>query len=354
MNVPDSHRSTRRRLTAFLLVSLIAAAAVDGAIFALVQPEYEAHTMIRVSPPPAGLFSTSGPDRGLGLEHVIETEMATLTSDPILDTALSDLDVSNSAVARDSASPREEVRAGLRVENPRNTLFIRVAYASPSPKEAAAVVNAVVGSYMNLQSDYQSGDQRWFISRLDNYAKRLDEEMHQLTERLAEQTSRSSRPGVVSPEDASAISFTSLTEDLARSTAERLVQVDLDLARERDPEKAADLKKTQAGLRALLALPVASRDDVTAHLEKRRIDEISRMQEEVRRKLEDAKFFDDRNFVGSTLVHQAQTPAAPSRNLRGPLMAAATGSILLIGLAIGLQPGRARAPEAPDGLADEA
>ncbi|AMV37968.1 hypothetical protein [Planctomyces sp. SH-PL62] len=349
MTSPDTPPSRRFRWVSALLASVLAAVFVDAAIYALVPPEYEAASLLRVFPPASGPFSPPSTGEDAREAHVrsLASAVATVSSDRVLDHALGEPSIKNATSLGGSASPREDLRAGLTVVNLPHTDFLRVSYVSHSPEEAAKIVNAVVASYLQATSEFEEGSEEMARKRMNDYFQHLSNEVGQADSGLSAKVAQMNQLGVVSPEDSSPTSFTSLTEDLRRTIAEQLVQADLELAREGDGPKAAELKRTQSALRALLALPGTGFDSARFEIERLRVEAAAGRLEEVRRKLDDEQFTNSRLRPGVVLSDLAAPPNIPSSDRRGPLMACATGLILLVGLAVALHRGEPLATGEP-------
>ncbi len=163
---------------------LIASAPLVYLIYSQVKPTYVAYTMIRVDPTQPELFNTSNSSAST-IERNIETEIVSLTSDLVLETALTDTTVSGLAFVKESKSPRTDVKERLTVVNPRNTLFIRVSLEMNEARAAAAIVNAVVSAYMQAQETQSTGVDKALQGRLENYLASLDKERQKLIDELA-------------------------------------------------------------------------------------------------------------------------------------------------------------------------
>ncbi|MDG3006896.1 hypothetical protein [Paludisphaera mucosa] len=332
------------RWLATILGWLIVLALVEAAIYQLVSPEYEAVSTLRLMPRPPSLFSTAETaedgERFATLD--LETAIATFRTDSILSAALGDPTVQNLPTLRAQQVPLELLRNNLITEAIPKTYFLRVSYTSHSPEVSAAITNAVVASYMDSFHSFREGTEVRTRKLLQNYFSKLTEAMRHREDELAKLVVvmdppsvvfGMEPPGVVSPQDPSRLSFTSLTEELRRSIAERLVQVDLDLATAGDPSRKTGLEGARAHLRALLALPGTAPDRARSARLTKEIEADSQRLEEVGRKLQELEFASSRDLSRVEVVDRAAVPKVPFRDLRPHWMALAAFVVLSLALA---------------------
>ncbi|WP_337176270.1 P-loop NTPase [Paludisphaera sp.] len=150
---------------------LIASAPLLYLIYTQVKPKYTAYSRLRIQPTQYDLFGGLGVGRD-DRTVAIQTEIEQMRTDRVLDTALADARVSNLPFVRDSKSPRVDLRKQLKVVNDRNTNQVTVSLESPSPEEAAAIVNAVVAAYLDADNVYKTGADEVLMR---NFRKHLDE-----------------------------------------------------------------------------------------------------------------------------------------------------------------------------------
>ena len=89
--------------------------------------------------------------------HTSKTQAALITTDRVLTTALSSPEIKNCAFITESDDSRADLRKKLVVEILPDAYLIRVALALPNGKEAAAIVNSVVSSYLAYNGDFKAG-----------------------------------------------------------------------------------------------------------------------------------------------------------------------------------------------------
>lgn len=164
---------------------LILSAPVVYTIYSLVKPTFEAVSRVLVEPTPHELFQTASNYSAPAIERSIRTELQTITTDQVLETAVADPSLEGMPILRESQSPKAEVFKRLKVTNPRDTNYIEVSMESTSPTEAAAVVNAVVQSYLNGQAIHSTGQDRILTDKIEAYLKNLKDERQKKIDELA-------------------------------------------------------------------------------------------------------------------------------------------------------------------------
>lgn len=150
---------------------MIVSAPMVYLIHSQVKPKYTAYSRLRIQPTQPELFGGGGgrvDDRIVA----IETEIGHMKTDRVLDTALADSTISNLPFVKNSTSPRADLLEKLRIVNERNTNLVLVSMESTNPEEAAAIVNAVVASYLEADNVYKTGADD-ILKR--NFQKYLDE-----------------------------------------------------------------------------------------------------------------------------------------------------------------------------------
>lgn len=329
----------RSRWKVAILAAAAAAAAVDAAIYALVRPRYEATAILLVE------------TRGLtpeARERAIRTAMATLRTDLVLDIAAADHAVEKSPSRQGTDDFSRTLMETLKIENIAQTDFIRLGFESPnSGEDAAAIVNAVASSFLNSASDHRSSYRRLRAEKLQQSREEARALLESSSRDLGGLLRAKDAPGVVAPDDSTPISFTRLTADLRRSIAARLVEADLEVARAGDGPAADEAKRARNALRAMLAQPEGLPDE-----DEGRIPGLAADVDDATRRLEAAdRAFgqlgeDDPSRPSYSFVDGASAPKAPTHDPRGALIAGASTFILLLGLALGMQPAPERRPDA--------
>src|SRR5262249_42593569 len=127
-------------------------------IYLIVEPNYVAFSLLQIEPATPGLFQLSAQNfaDGHAYEPYLQTQVQLITSDGVLDAALSrDPRISKLPMIKKSEDPKADLRKEMDVGIVnKHTYLIRVALASGHPEEAAMIVNAVVDAYMDQHTAY--------------------------------------------------------------------------------------------------------------------------------------------------------------------------------------------------------
>jgi uncharacterized protein involved in exopolysaccharide biosynthesis len=378
-------RSILRRLAGhwrgILLLWLVLAAPAAYLIYNLVQPTYEAFSLLQVQPTQPDLF---GPASNYAMNQAIaqpylETQVQLIGSDKVLDGALARPAAATSPMIANSKDPKTDLRKEMVIEIVKNTFMIRVALASRDPQEAAAIVNAVVDSYLEQHSVYHRSANKILKAS-------LQDELHTLELKIAEKkkelkalfesghiirlTQHLVKPNIAK-EDATGVRPALVaTEEQYTKATDRLLQADLDLidaqaqleaARsakapalsEKLPEREAaveEAKRKRAGYaqyieRLEVQTKISSTDTFNATMVSRELESLQRMEEIIAQKLEELSFESKQDVYRITMHDRAQVPKVPATKKRLIYMPAAAAGILflIVGLFLiqELKPGRA-------------
>ena len=109
--------------------------------------------MIKVESNQPELFDHSIMGRDGPQPSYLQDAIESIKSNPVLELALTDSSVSSLSMLKDSPDPKEELRKNLSVLIMPNTHWIRVSIESKKNKDAADIVNAVVGAYEVTNAD---------------------------------------------------------------------------------------------------------------------------------------------------------------------------------------------------------
>ena len=129
-------------------------------VHVMIEETYEAFSILQSGPTKPELFGPSirGSETNT-FERYLETQRNLILTDRVLEAALADEALANFSVVRptQSADPKVELRKKLIVTLVPNTYLIRISYSSRDPKEAYAVVRAVVDKFPRPAPCIQSG-----------------------------------------------------------------------------------------------------------------------------------------------------------------------------------------------------
>ena len=166
-----------------LLLWLVVSTPVAYLIYSLVEPTYEAFSLLQVQPTQEQLLTPSVHDAAdrMIAQPYLQTQVQLISTNQVLDAALArPASTTTPAIAKlpmiaTSKDPKALLRQSMAVEILPNTFLIRVALASRDPEEAAWIVNAVVDSYLEQHGDYHKSANKALKKSLEDETKRLDE-----------------------------------------------------------------------------------------------------------------------------------------------------------------------------------
>ncbi len=267
-----------------------------------------------------------------------------------------------------STDPKAVLRKEMVVEIMKNTFLIRVALRSREPVEAAAIVNAVVYSYLEQHGDYHRTANRALKKSLEEELQMLEVKISEKKKELRELLERGhiirlNRPLVKSntvKQDDEEIqpSLAAVTEEQLTKVTDRLLQADLDLidarARlemelakqpnlmDRLPERQAaveDAKRRRIGYAQYIArLEVQSKpqdlDTFDATLATQELEFLLKKEDIISQKLEELRFQSKQSVYRVTQHDQAQVPKVAATNPRTIGLPAASVGILFLVLGL--------------------
>lgn len=307
------------RWPVLLVTALALAAAANFAIDRLVPPVYEASVLVLIPRTRPPLFPDADEPRAHRDDDErrrINNEVAKISSTMVLERAIAESLVDASPSLRASTSPVAYVRARLKVKPIPDTDIIDVSFESPSPEEAAVVVNVVTGVYLKVSRESDLAHHRQLRAGLIDYLSKLQD-------RKRQKIDEGEAAGLAAAVD--------------RLRSERLASILIERAETDDAARQAELDGRAERLRAL---PSGHSETGKALARKAEIEAILREEGHVTRKLHNLEFSTSNEFITQPqTLARANPPTAPIRDLRWVGMGAATASILLAALAVGLQRG---------------
>lgn len=120
-------------------------------IYRFVEPRYQAYSMVKIESYLPELFDHSLPAHDGSPPSLLQTEMESIKSNPVLELAIASAvepRIANHLIIRESLDPESELRKKLDIQIIPNTNYIRIAFESRDPQEAADIVNVVVDAYL--------------------------------------------------------------------------------------------------------------------------------------------------------------------------------------------------------------
>ena len=320
-------RGLNRHWWRILLLWLVVSTPLAYLIYTLVQPTYEAFSLLQIQPTKEFLFNLmqTPADRG-SVEPYLLTQVHLITSDQVLEAALStDPRIVKLPMIKKSKDPKADLREKMDVGIvDKRTYLIRVALASADPDEAAAIVNAVVTAYVDQHNEYH---------RTSNKAlhKSLTDELVKLTgDILGKKTELKALVGTGHVDVSKSVLAVDSTKDnaddsgqhtmLASVTEEQYTQTTNELLHT-EMALLEDQAKLEAAQSQLEKIKVAAAEDQTPEAAKQlaaRVEEEFMMDPEVVALAEEITNANEELEKVKTTVRQANDPAryAAARQLK--------------------------------------
>jgi len=177
-------RTLRRRWRPILATWIVGSAALATAAYFAVRPEYRAASYLRVDPSAAQIFEQR--NNGEKVELYLQTQVHLITSPNVLTSAGRDPKVVVLPRIQRSGDVVIELRKAITVNVIPGTFLFEVASVSPSAHEAATLVNAVVGAFLEASVEWSDGMTRSQIKNLEIYLDDLRNQSDELERRWKE------------------------------------------------------------------------------------------------------------------------------------------------------------------------
>ena len=310
------------------------------------------------------------------------TQILLISSDSVLDAALSKPAISNLPMIRSSTDPKALLRRELQVDIvAANTYLIRVMMSCADPNEGAAIVNSVVDAYMDQHGKYHAAADRSLCRAIETEIAKYDHRIADIQDRLMNPIRHgliAQPPGLsgATKEDSESIrpSLSPNTEQQYARVADRILQADLDLIdaqvrletarlprsgasteRMREVETAVEEAKQRRNSYAkyLSQMKVATGssdgESFPATVVKLELAGLTKIRDSLKLKLAQLEFEDGQEAYRISVQDKAAVPKVPAANNRPVYMAVTPVVVLLliIGLALVQQMRAARSLQAP-------
>ncbi len=228
------------RFWEILLIWLVVSVLLVSVIYLLVEPTYEAFSTLQVEPISPGLFSQFGSEASdtSKVTPYLQTQVGLLTSDRVIQEAITDPHVVHLATIKESEDPKVELRKNLVVQIVKDAYLIRVALELRDASQAATIVNAVVQSYLSYNSEYQRGRNSTLRASLITEYGRIQKEIEVKRSELQKLANKSAvnATGLAlnlsvseKASDPTQPVFSDVTDELSQQIASEMVKTDLDL-----------------------------------------------------------------------------------------------------------------------------
>lgn len=165
---------SERWLTA-LLVSIFVGAAGVGAVWYLVHPKYRVVGTLHISPVARPiLFSDPSSDTTGNYRQYVGTQAATIAGPNMIDAALTTPEVRSLPSIANVDDPVSLVQGSLVVQQRQSTELLDVAIVGTAPQDMAAIVNALLATYLKSLDEKQRDWDQKVLSSLKNEQSELE------------------------------------------------------------------------------------------------------------------------------------------------------------------------------------
>lgn len=176
-------RALRRHWWQILALWLVGSAGLVYLAYTRVKPLYEVVSVIEVSPPARSLLSPSSASAE-AFEPYLETQVLLVTSPDVIANAIRDPAIAGLPMVRNSIDPEVELRKEIAAIPQKGTHLIQVSMVDADAVQAAAIVNAVVKSYVDKAKDWTDGATRQQIEVLQGLRTTYEASVRQQQDRL--------------------------------------------------------------------------------------------------------------------------------------------------------------------------
>jgi polysaccharide biosynthesis transport protein len=173
-----------RRWWSIVLVWLALSLPALYLIHQLVEPTFEAVSILHIDPSPWTLREPSERIDFKGAELYVQAQIGVIMSDRVLAGATTRPEIANLRTIASAEDPRNFLREHMTVEIVKAPFLIRVALELGDKNEAAAIVNAVVHSYLEYCGEHQrignSSLRKALAYQLEKYDHQINEKRSEL------------------------------------------------------------------------------------------------------------------------------------------------------------------------------
>jgi uncharacterized protein involved in exopolysaccharide biosynthesis len=163
-----------------LVLWLVLSVPVMYAIKLIVEPTFEAYSLLRMEPTKTDIFAPLAEQKAdtKTIDSFLQTQVKLLTSDRVLNAAIADSAVINLAVIKKWDDPKTKLREDLSVQIMQDAYLIRVALELPDADQAATIVNSVVNHYLEYNTDYNRARNSTLSKDLKDQLEKLKTEIN--------------------------------------------------------------------------------------------------------------------------------------------------------------------------------
>ena len=213
-----------------LLVWLVVSIPVVFLIHRFIEPTYEAVSVLRVTPESGGLFEATSSEHldFRGVAPYLQTQVTLITSDRVLGVAIANPEVARLSTITESDDPRAELRKKMTVGIVKDAYLIRVALELADPNQAAAIVNAVVGSYLAYNGEHSrsanSKLRQSLVAQLEKYKTAINDKRAELKQLVSKGNVSVSKPINPNPSKSNSDGSQPVIMNVSEEQSEKLMQ----------------------------------------------------------------------------------------------------------------------------------
>ena len=232
-------RGLTRHWGKILLLWLLVSGPIVFAIYRFVEPTYEAVSTLRIASTQTKLFEASRDDgESRSISHFIQTQAVLLTSDIVLDAAVANPNVVNLPEITNSTDPTGDLKKKLTAESIDGADLIRVGLELADGAQAATIVNAVVGAYLQYNTEFNRAANLTQTKNMEEHLKTIQAEVANKRGKLkafyartreAVPKARVNVDALKGDGDTTQPIFTETTGNHVEQMAQQMVKTDIDL-----------------------------------------------------------------------------------------------------------------------------
>jgi hypothetical protein len=348
------------------LLWLIVSGLLQYLVLEFIHPRYEAFSLLRVQPFAHELYGTAKQETVdfTTVKSYLQTQVNLITSDLVLTKALASPEIRDLSFVTKTDDPGADLRKHLDVKIVKDAYLIRVALELPNGNEAAAIINAVIDSYLAYNGEFTRGGNSMLRASLSAQREKIRNEI-KLKQGELKTLLRKAKLNVIPLNDSGKQSdptrptFGSVTQELRDWIAHQMVETDVDVIKaqasleaKQDAGKGEndlqyrqsldELRLKVAGLlkqKELLAKfyervkadsSLADDDSFEVTLVKRELDILLKSDDQLRTNLEELEFKARLEDYRVVQVDPAKPSTIPTNNDRMKYMIAAPIAVLLL------------------------
>jgi polysaccharide biosynthesis transport protein len=281
-------RGLTRHWWKILLLWLIVAAPIIFVIFRFVEPTYEAVSTLLVEPNRTNMYEAIQHQNAdlRTVQPYLKTQASLLTSDQVLNSAITDPSVVKLPVITSSKDANADLKKDLLVKIIDDTYVIRVALELPDGYQAAQIVNAVVTAYLKYHNEYQLDVNSALRADLNKHLKFIEDELKNKQTELhayyakgtVEAKATLNVDALKHEGDEMRPTFSTLTDNHIQRLVDEMVKTDLELA---EAEAALKVLEERAANQADGQVDAQLTNQVDQQLESQIADEFQKDPEVV-------------------------------------------------------------------------